>query len=398
MSILSQPKEPQTYTVDGIKFFKKHLDKIRYDSMVTDNPITTSEISIFMLLHLYTDEMGQIRTLTKDPSVSERKQLNISNLSSDHDLVYETVKKAFDSLLSRNYIAEVHNLKGTHFEIVDYAQYNHQIENSISEEKSSYFRIPMALFQEKVFGQLIKYRYHKGPILLLELCQYFTVQLGTNRRTVEDVQLVQGERTMSYLKKTLNTTAKRVRRFLSIINKIVSFKPIEEKVKIPSPDRLERKRTFTQVCIEKFKFNLNGACFKRIDEQSERKTYARCKKEMAARMKYAKIPVKWRDMKDIERSISRMVNISTHFEIVNKAQKMLNYTILKVADKIEELHNTNQLDDIKSIGAYVNKSFSNAFDDFQKSYINVDDRIEIASAYQRTYGEYPSFLLNESNS
>lgn len=394
MSILLQPVAPQNYTVDGVRFFKKHLDKIRYDSMVTDYPITTSEISVFMILHLYTDEMGQIRTLTKDPSISERKQLCISNLSSEHDLTYETVKKAFDSLLSRNYIAEVHTTKGMHYEIVDYAKFNQQINNLLSDEKSSYFRIPTALFQEKIFGQLIKQRYHKGPILLLELCQYFTVQLGTNRRSVDDVQLVQGERTMSYLKKTLNTTAKRVRNFLSIIFNIISFKPIEEKVKAPSPDRIERKRTFVQVCIEKFNFSLNGACFKRIDEKSARKTFASSKKEMDARIKNARIPVKWRDIKDIEKSISRMVNISTHLQVVNKSQKMLNHTISQVADKLEELHTTGQLDAIKSVGAYVNKCFSNAFEDFQKLYLNVEDRIEITYTYQKTYGGVPPFLLN----
>ncbi|MGG3663013.1 hypothetical protein [Bacillus gobiensis] len=398
MSILLQPKEPQNYTVDGVRFFKKHLDKIRFDSMVTDNPITTSEISVFMILHLYTDEMGQIRSLTNDPSVSERKQLCISNLSSEHDLTYETVKKAFDSLLERNYIAEVYTAKGMHYEIVDYAKFNQQINNPLNDEKSSYFRIPFALFQEKIFGSLIKHRFHKGPILLLELSQYFTVQLGTNRRGTEDVQKVQGERTMNFLKKALHTTAKRVRSYLSIIRNVFTFKPIEETVKTPSQDRKERKRTFVQVCIEKFKFGLNGACFKRNDDKNERKTYASSKKEMAARIKNARIPVKWRDMKDIERSISRMVNISTHLKVVDQGKKMLNYTISKVADMLEELHSTGELDSIRSIGAYVNKSFTNAFGDFQKSFLSIEDRLDIIHAYQNVYGETPPFLLGDSNS
>ncbi len=392
MSILLKPKEPQNYTVDGVRFFKKHLDKLRYDSMVTDYPITTSEISVFMILHLYTDEMGQIRSLTKDPSVSDRKQLCISNLSTEHDLKYETVKKAFDSLLKRKYIAEVYTEKGMHYEIVDYAKYNQQINNSLHEETSTYFRIPLALFQEKIFGSLIQQRYHKAPILLLELSQYFSVQLGTNRRSVEDVQMVQGERTMTYLKNTLNTTAKRVRNFLSIIQNIFMFKPIEEKVKNPSMVRKERKRTFVQVCIEKFKFSLNGACFKRNDDVNERRSYAKLKKEMAARIKNARISVKWRDMMDIEKSISRMVKISTHLQVVDKSQKMLNYTVSKVADTLEDLHNQGELRSINSLGAYVNKCFSNAFEDFQKSYLTVEDRIEIRTEYYNTYGVYPTFL------
>lgn len=395
MSVLLKPKEPQNYTVDGPKFFKKHLDKINYDSMVTDHPITTSEISVFMILHLYTDEMGQIRSLTKDPTISDRKQLCISNISTEHNLTYETVKKAFDTLLARNYIAEVHTAKGTHYEIVDYAKYN-QLISSNDKEKSTFFSIPTTLFHEKIFGQLIKHRYHKGPILLLKLCEYIQMQLGTNRRTVEDIKLVKGERTMAYLKDILNTTAKRVRNFLSIIRNVFSFKAIEEKVKTPCKDRVERRRTFVQVCIEKFNFSLNGACFKRIDEKSERKTYASCKKEMAARIKNAQIPIKWREIKDIEKSISRIVNISTHLQVVNKSQKMLNYTISKVADKLEELHNAGELDVIKSIGAYVNKSFTNAFEDFQKFYLNVEERIQIAYSYQQTYGEYPPFLSNQT--
>ncbi|MCY8737552.1 hypothetical protein MOD71_18775 [Bacillus haynesii] len=398
MTILQTPSDPQKFTINGVRFFKQHLDKIRLDSMVTDNPITTSEISVFIILHLYTDEMGQIRSLTKDRSVSERKQLCISNLSSEHDLTYETVKKAFDSLLERNYIAEVYTDKGMHYEIVDYAKFNQRINSPLNAEKSSYFRIPFALFQEKIFGPLIKHRYHKGPILLLELSQYFTVQLGTNRRYTEDIQKVQGERTMSFLKKSLNTTAKRVRKFLSIIRNVFTFKPIEEKVKTPSKNRKERKRTFLQVCIEKFKFGLNGACFKRNDENNDRKVFASSKKEMAARIKNAKIPVKWRDLLDIERSISRMVNIATHLKVVNKGQKMLNYTISKVADQLEQLHNNGELNSIKSIGAYVNRSFTNAFNDFQKSFLSIEDRVDVIHAYQKIYGETPPFLLRDSHS
>ncbi|MGG0878038.1 hypothetical protein [Bacillus inaquosorum] len=397
MTVLQIASDPQKFTVDGVRFFKQHLDKIRLDSMVTDNPITTSEICVFMILHLYTDEMGQIRSLTKDPSVSERKQLCISNLSTEHDLTYETVKKAFDSLLERNYIAEVYTTKGTHYEIVDYAKYNQQINNPLMDEKSSYFRIPFALFEEKIFGSLIKHRFHKGPILLLELSQYFTVQLGTNRRHTEDIQKVKGERTMSFLKQALNTTAKRVRSFLSIIRNVFKFEPVEKKVKSPSQNRKERKRTFVQVCIEKFTFSLNGVCFKQNDGNSERKTFASAKKEMAARINNARIPVKWRDLKDIERSISRMVNMSTHLKVVDKGQKMLNYTISKVADKLEALHNTRELESIKSIGAYVNKSFTNAFNDFQKSFLSIEDRIDIIHEYQKMYGETPPFLIRQSH-
>ncbi|MFS0882754.1 hypothetical protein [Metabacillus niabensis] len=391
MSILLKPKEPQNFIIDGVKFFKNHLDKLRYDSMVTDFPITTSEISVFMILHLYTDEMGQIRSLTKDPSVSERKQLCISNIATEHDLNYETVKKAFDSLLERNYIAEVYTANGMHYEIVDYGKFNQQIDNTVNQEKSTYFRIPIALFQEKVFGTLIKHRYHKGPILLLELCQYFSVQLGTNRRNIEDIQRVQGERTMSYLKKTLNTTAKRVRYFLSIIHNIFIFKPLEEKVKNPSKNRIERRRTFVQIYIEKFNFSLNEACFKRNDEANERKAFARVRKEMAARIKNANIPIKWRDMKDIEKSLSRMVKISTHFQVVDKSQKMLDYTVSRVADTLEDLNRNKALSSIRRIGAFVNKCFSTAVEEFTKI-LPVGERLDIMTEYHKTYGNYPTFL------
>lgn len=394
MSILSKSVKPQNFKIDGIKFFKKHLDKIHLDLQVTDHPITTSEITVFMLLHLYTDEMGQIRSLTKDPSISDRNQLNISNLSTEHDLTYETVKKAMDSLIARNYIAEVFTDKGMHYEIVDYATYNHQIDTSIPVEKSSYFRIPLNLYQEKIFGSLIRHRYHHGAALLLDLCQYFTVQVGTNRKDIEDVAKVKGVRTMKYLKETLKTTAMRVRQFLSLIKNIFVFTPVDEKVKTPT-NRQKRKRTFTQICIEKFLFSLNPSCFVENDEKNERKLFAASKKEMAARIKHAKIPLKWRDTKDIDRSISRMVNISTHLSVVGKSKSMLDYTLFQVADTLEELHNTGQLSSIKSIGAFVNKSFSMAFNNFQKHFLNVQERIEIITAYQKIYGSVPPFLQNE---
>jgi len=397
MSVLLPAEKPQTFTIKGIKFFKKHLDKIvNYDLVVTDNPITTSEISLFMILHLYTDEMGQIRSLTKDPSVSERKQLCISNISSDHDLTYETVKKAFDKLLERNYIEEIHSEQGMHYEIVDYGKYNNLIKSN-SAEKSSYFHIPTALFQEKIFGQLIKQRYQRGPILLLLLCEYIQRQIGINRRTVEDVELVKGDRTMSYLKKTLNTTAKRVRNYLSIIKNVFLFVPVEKKVKQPSPNRRNRRREFVQVCIEKFNFTLNNVCFKKIDETGQRKTFAACKKEMASRIKNANIPLKERQIKDIAISISRMVNYSVHFKVVNLSKKMLNYTISAVADKLEELHLNGQLTSIKSIGAYANSRFTTALQEFRGSYMDEADVIEVKAAYHKVYGFYPSFLEEKGN-
>jgi len=391
MTVSVLQNQPQKFTIEGIKFFKNHLDKLRLDSMVTDNPITTSEISVFMILHLYTDEMGQIRSLTKDTSISDRKQLCISNLATDHNLNYETVKKAFDSLIARNYIAEVYSDKGMHYEIVDYGKYNQQIANPVSKETASYFRIPLALFQEKIFGSLIKHRYHKGPLLLLELSQYFTVQLGTNRRNVEDYQLVKGERTMSYLKKALNTTAKRVRGFLEIIRNVFLFKPIAETIKNPSQHRTKRKRSFIQICIDKFTFSLNGACFKRNEDQNEQRSFARVRKEMAARIKHARIPVKWREMKDIEKSLSRMVRVSMHLDIVNKAKSMLDYTVSNVADTLENLHMNGKLKTIKRLGAFVNKCFSSAFKDF-KATLTEGECMEVETEYYRVYGEYPSFL------
>lgn len=394
MSVLLKEKKPQNFIVDGIKFFKNHLDKLRYDSMVTDHPITTSEISVFIILHLYSDDMGQIRSLTKDPSISDRKKLCISNLATEHNLTYETVKKAFDRLITRNYIAEVYTTNGMHYEIVDYAKFNQQFVNSFNSDKSSYFRIPLTLFNEKIFGNLIRHRYHKGPILLLELCQYISVQLGTNRKDIESIEKVQGERTMTYLKQKLNTTAKRVRDFLSIIQNIFMFKPIDEKVKNPSSKRKHRKRTFVQVYIEKFTFSLNAACFKRNDDLNERKTFARARKEMSARIKNAQIPVKWRDMKDIEKSLNRMVNLSTHLQVVKKSDKMLNYTISKVADTLEELHTSGDFNKIKRIGAFCNKCFSNAFEDFTKR-LSEEERIDIMHTYHKIYGHYPSFLTAE---
>ncbi|WP_226567812.1 hypothetical protein [Bacillus stratosphericus] len=389
--------KPQNFTIDGIKFFKAHLDKLRLDSTSTENPVTTSEVSLFMILHLYTDEMGQIRSFTKDPSISERKQLCISNISTDHDLTYETVKKAFDTLISKNYVKEVYTETGVHYEIVDYALYNQQLENNkglFEKGKSSYFRIPKALFLEKIFGSLIKHRYHTGPIFLLELCQYFTVQIGTNRKYTTDINKVTGERTMNFLKKTLRTNAKRVRQFLGLINRIFKFEPVNTKVKKPV-NRFTRKRSFTQVCIDKFKFHLNGNCFKENELNLTTEAFSRSKKEIDARVKYAQIPLKWREMQDIYKSISRVVNLSQHLSIVQKEQKVLNFALSKVSDTLEELHKNDGLKTIKSVGAFVNKMFSNAFDEFVQNFIKVDERIDIMDAYHRKYGEYPLFINRE---
>lgn len=388
---------PQTFSIDGVKFFKKHLDNLRKDSIATEilpNPITTSEITVFMILHQFVDEMGQIRTLTVNQGITKRKQLCISNIAKDYQLKYETVKKAFDSLLSRNYIAEVHTNAGMHYEIVDYAACNQQ--SSISKEELSYFYIPHAIYEERLFGKLIQKRFHKGPIVLLELSQFFTRQIGTNKRSVEEVTTIQGTRKMADLKARLNTTAMRVRDFLEIIKNVFTFKPVEETIKEPAAHRNHRKRTFFQICIKKFTFTLNKSCFVKNEHSQERKLFATYRKEMAARIKNAKIPLAWRDMLDINNSISRMVKIGSHLNVIGKTKQMLDYTVSNVADKLEELHLSGTLTEIKSIGAFVNANFSNLWREYQDTYLELGDRQEVMVAYHNVYGSYPSFIGQRS--
>ncbi|PKR83066.1 hypothetical protein [Heyndrickxia camelliae] len=382
----------QNFVIKGVKFFKKNLDKIRYDSMITDHPITTSEIVVYMILHLHTDEMGQIRSLTKDKNISERKQLCISNLAKDHDLTYETVKKAFDSLIERNYIAEVYDAKGMHYEIVDYAKYNQQTNNPLDQENLNYFNIPLHLFEEKIFGPLIKHRFHKGALLILELCQFFARQIGTNKKSIDDVAKVQATRRMEYLKKALNTTAKRVRLFLNIIHNVFLFKPNDEIVKNPSSSRINRVREFVQVCVKTYTLSLHPACYLENDKTVQKRELAAAKKEMAARIKHAKIPVKWRDTLDINNSISRIVKIASNLDIIKKSRDMITYAVSTVADTLEDMHLKGSIKEIKSIGAFVNKLFTKAWEEYQVQRITFEERHEIITDYMIKYGEPPIFL------
>lgn len=384
MSILLSNTK-QNFLIDGVKFFKENLDKLKCDSMVTDHPITSSEIAVYMILHLHTDEMGQIRSFTKDKAVSERKQLCISHIAKEHDLTYETIKKAFDRLIERNYIAAVHTNNTFHYEIVDYTTYNQP-------ENLSYFRIPTVLFQEKFFGQLIKHRFHKGALLLLELSQYFSRQVGMNKKTAEDSSKISGIREMKYLKKVLNTTAKRVRLFLSIIRNVFLFKPLSEKVKNPAKNRINRIREFVQIHIEKYSFSLNPLCFTKNDYTKATRLMAAATKEMAARIKYAKIPVKWRDILDINKSISRMTSIAINLEVVNKANKMMHYTVSKVADTLESMHLENSYKSIQSVGAFVNKLFTDAWKEYLANYMDRSERIEIGFNYSNKFWEPPTFM------
>lgn len=382
--VLKTPSiNPQNYIISGVKFFKSNLDKLRLDASVTDHPITASEVSVYMILHLHADEAGYIHSFTNDPSVSDKKLLCISNIAKDHDLVYETTKKAFDSLIERDYVKEVFTKEGLYYELVDYAANNNN-------ENINYFRIPKALFEEKVFGELIKHRYHKGPILLLELSQYFTRQVGTNRRHA-DLDSIKGERTMDYLKRTLYTTAKRVRDFLEIIKRVFSFKPLKTYIKEPSSLRHHRVREFAQVCIDKFEFTLNNACFLKNDKQLEKKAVASAKREVANRFKNAKIDIKWRDMLDINKSINRIGKIAAHLDVVGKTNGMLRHTLLQVCDVLELMNLENKLSEIKSIGAFVNKLFTTAWSDYQQT-LTPGDKVEIITAYTKKYEENPSFL------
>lgn len=375
---------PQNYIVSGVKFFKETLDKLRLDAERTDQTLSCSELVVFMILHTYVNETGEIHSLTRDPDVSDRRLLAISHIAKEHELVYETTKKAMDRLIERQYIAEVYSGNKFHYEIVDYSKYNNT-------EELNYFRIPKQMFDEKVFGQLIAQRYHKAPLLLLELSQYFTRQLGTNKRYA-DFETLKGIRTMSYLKGSLQTTAERVRRFLNIITNIFKFKAIDPVIKKPVSDRLNRLREFTQVCIDKFEFTLNQACLLKNDKQKEKSTIALSKREVANRFKNANIRFKWRDMLDINKSVSRMSRLSLHLECVNKNKNMLRYILINACDVIETLNHQGELNNIKSIGAFFNKLVTNAWVDYRKSSISDGDRIEIITAYHRKYDEKPEFL------
>lgn len=375
---------PQHYIVSGVKFFKDTLDKIRLDASITDQPITASEISVLMILHSYADETGQIHSFTHDNTISDRKALCISNIARDHDLVYETTKKAFDSLIARNYITEVYAQNSMYYELVNYTDLNNT-------DNLNYFRIPQRLFEEKVFGQLIKHRYHTAPLVLLELSQYFTRQIGLNKRfsTPEDVSAT---RTMNYLKTALKTTARRVREFTDIVKNVFVFKPVDTKIKTPSESRTSRVRTFAQVCIDKFECSMNVACFKENDKQKEKETYSYAKREMANRIKNASIPLKWRDRLDINKSVHRISNIALHLDCVDKKQHMLRQVLLQVGDALEAIHLDNQLHDIKSVGAFVNKLCTNAWEDYKTHNLSAADRIEIMTNYQNQYNEHPAFL------
>lgn len=375
---------PQHYIVSGVKFFKDTLDKIRLDASVTDNPITASEISVLMILHTYADETGQIHALTHDKSVSDKKVLCIANLARDHGLVYETTKKAMDKLIERNYVREVYTSNGMHYELTDYAQLNNQ-------DNLNYFRIPLRLFEEKIFGKLIKHRYHKGPIVLLELSQYFTRQVGMNKRFSSPEEIA-ATRTMNYLKTALNTTAKRVREFIDIVKNIFVFKPLDKTIKKPSTSRTTQIRTFIQVCIDKFECTLNVSCFKENDKQKEKETIAYARREIDNRIKHAKIPVKWRDRLDINKSIHRIAGIALHLECVNKKKHMLRSVLLEVGDTLESLHLQGRLREIKSIGAFINKVCSNAWENYKNRNLSPKDKIEIMTYYHKKYGENPSFL------
>lgn len=197
---------------------------------------------------------------------------------------------------------------------------------------------------------------------------------------------------MNYLKSALKTTAKRVRAFTDIVKNVFVFKPIDTKVKAPSESRSNRLRTFAQVCIDKFECSMNVACFKENDKQKEKETYSYAKREIANRIKNASIPLKWRDRLDINKSMQRMSKIALHLDCINKKHHMLRQVLLQVGDALETLHLDGELRDIKSIGAFVNKLCSNAWEDYKTRNLSAEDRIEIMTNYQTQYEEHPAFL------
>lgn len=374
----------QKYKLQGIKFFKGALDNIAVlrNTKSYSNPITTSEIIIYMIAHKLCDDMGRIHAFTTEKDVSERKKFSYVHIADTYGIKYETVKSAFDKLEKRSLLKINICDNEIYYEITNYAYWNNGYDNN---EKLNYFIVPTALFESDIFPKLITHRFHNGAYELLKLCEHFTRQIGLNHKNTEDLSRVTATRNLSYYKKALGTNkSQRVRQFLDIINHVF----ISEKVGLV--EKIDKVHSITQLWIHQFKITMNKSCYVENILNENVALHKKAIKDMEFQIKHnPKLSfINWRDQRDINASISRMINIAKYLgddrELMIKHVLQYVYAAFDEFDKFE----------IKSIGAYFNTLFSNAWKEFAKIYLNNSKRVGIMHRYHLANSEYPKFLLN----
>ncbi|MGD6955505.1 hypothetical protein ACQCWI_28365 [Bacillus thuringiensis] len=334
------------FLIHGVKFFDETRHYLRKNNELGAYALPASALAAYIYLHFYVNDVG---VLPRD--------FKLSIISKASDIAYTTIHTGFQELLKSGLVQETFMNGIPVYELCNYSRLNRTYRESNNKEinKFSYFRIPNFLLKTNILKQLVSQRDTKGILLLLELCNTFTRKIGQESK--DSIEQFITTRTMKYLKDALGRNAKKVRKYLDIIQPIFSFKGVHTTVRKPNENRWTRIRTSVeQILIPKFNVSITSSCVVEIQNKVIKQQEARMRKEATARLKAFKLAVTSKDNRDLLVAYKNEVSAIAQF-LKNKKdiKTFMTHTMTYALDELESFMKSGKK--VKVLGAFMRAKF-----------------------------------------
>ncbi|OJD85705.1 hypothetical protein A9487_25505 [Bacillus cereus] len=369
----------QSLNIYGVKFFDGLLNIIKLENERKELP--SSALATYILLHFECNDIGMLP-----------REFQIMDLAKKSGIPYTTIYTGFQVCLERRLVKETPVGNRTVYEIVDYALYNHTTAETtkMTGISLSYFRIPFHLIQTTIMSSLVKARDNRGIIFLLDLINTFSRKVGMEhyKHKIEEFQIT---RKMSSLKKRLNRNAKKVRRYIEIINPIVQFTAIDSKEKKSNETRITSvRKQVKQIIIEKFNVVFSSNCVIENDKKELHRPVAKCRKEAVSRLKHMGQALRKKDKENIMTAFRQeIVDIAIYLPTKQKQSELLIYAMTYALDQVESCLKEQE---IFSIPAFMRIQFRESWRSFKEENLSTGERHDAMINYHKKNGVYPEFI------
>ncbi|WP_430508380.1 hypothetical protein [Rossellomorea marisflavi] len=360
--------------INGFKFFQQHLNIL--DQAINEpqefkstKPLSSSAVAMYIGIMSECSHTGLLDLGTSIAMIS--RKLGIAP-QTGHDGLKELI--AFGLIL-----AHKHNRK-TQYEVGGYDHYNRSREESRDSNDLSYFYVPFHIFNSGVIPKLVKSNSNRGLHLLLKLSNSFHRDL--NRWGKDGTTL-----TMKHFKKVLNEgCAKRVRKVLDVLSPLFTFKPVDIQERKPrnTVDRI--RKAVNQLWIKKYEIHISPACL--IERKEMETDITQALKETEMQLKYMGFALKSNDRRGIHVIYRSYVREIAQYIKDSKLRRQL--VRESVFTAMERLDATRAQEEIKNVGAFLNKYFKSFVHRFIKQ--NPGVLTDVMYECEQTGASYPKIV------
>ncbi|MHC8523941.1 hypothetical protein ACPJHQ_25820 [Rossellomorea sp. H39__3] len=360
--------------INGFKFFQQHLNIL--DQAINEphefkstKPLSSSAVAMYIGIMSECSHTGLLDLGTSIAKIS--RKLGIAP-QTGHDGLKELI--AFGLILVHK-----HDRK-TQYEVGGYDHFNRSREESRDSNDLSYFYVPFHIFNSGVIPKLVKSNSNRGLHLLLKLSNSFHRDL--NRWGKDGTTL-----SMKHFKKVLNEgCAKRVRKVLDVLSPLFTFQPVDVQERKPrnAVDRI--RKAVNQLWIKKYEVHITPACL--IERKEMETDITQALKETEMQLKYMGFPLKSNDRRGIHVIYRSYVREIAQYIKDSKLRKQL--VRESVFTAMERLDATRIQEEIKNVGAFLNKYFKSFVHRFMKQ--NPGVLTDVMFECDRTGAAYPKLV------